>query len=1321
MKSSPETKAICTAIVALSVTIGASDAQILPFKHKDFGLTVTPDARQLADQGNAFAQAVVAMHYQIGWDTEKNPELAVKYAAASANARNPLGLFRLGALLRSGTGVPKDEQKGLALQAAAFDGLYSAQDPYSMTAAAIMIFQGKVVGQSVGKKQRQKDAADLYKRAADMGFAPAQFNYAMVLKDGNGVRKNAELSKEYLEKAVAQSYPFAQEFALEQERKLRGVDSGAEGSFVEGLNMAGQRWAYEFLDHTAHPTQNLSADSAGLIVFADDRYVVRAAQLQGSVDVGALTSKTELSFYDVRSGKLKALVSVPNSVFKVGSTRFAGREVFYIGTITPGKYQFVDYPMTLVLVDIETRKLERLPLVESDYWLALNNPVEIAASESTITVKVDPEAKSEMGGEYLSMQPATDAFAGVNVVLSRQATAQSGQEHLADGLKEHKALIESDASGLSYLGDAAILAKDPLVSRGEFVVSTQNSSPEMPRMLRAESSGAVTLFDFTNLVAETHHTDRGRVLFPRFFDDGTIAWISGAQLHFVHNGESGKTDLPKVDGALLNQLAVPSDLFERSDYYRRLSEMEVANSEGFHTAQLTFSEQEVGVRVKEADFFIAHTPFQDGFGRFDLSRRVKDFLVKAKNADVASAKESPNPEWIKKAEDRDVYSYIVDWDLGTKTFVANAGVMDNQRIESSEGMPVGPPMSNHRGYYAGVSYSNESNGWRAYSYCNDSHSGGASSCVMLERINADRDEVLAFRELSDNADPLALNVVAGKALLLYGAGDSVCLAEVDLASARGWEVAKSSTLKQWKFASRFGKALCDHETGMLFVPNASGFEVWSIWQEKPAKRFDLVLGEGDQYAVLLPNGSYAGSPGCESLLRLKAGDGSVDGSSIASWRNRPAEVLKALGGDPEQIEILDKVTERWHKRIGFDASKPEPKASDLPKVAVPERPALWAESDEVQFPVEWQAGVSPVCKIIVRVNGVESAHFQGDGLPDAQASKGSVEAKVKLAEGHNWIEVTAEDAEGRRSDLQRFRSILKDSPAETKRYIVALGVSDYAKPELNLQFAAKDAKDLLEALAGKGAADTGLLTKMFGQSGDSEGSDHVLLLTNDQVDQSAVEKIREFVGKSAQSDEVILFCAGHGVLDDKLDYYFAGHDFDPDRPAETGIKLDDLVGAVSSAKALKRLVLLDTCHAGVVGEKDEMLLAQMDIKLPSGVRAVAQRGMKVQQAADFSASDKQRFIEEMFSLPGTIRGVNIIGASAGAQFALESDQWNNGVFTASVIEGLHDKKADWNQDGRIMVSELKNYLGQRVSELTAGAQKPSVVAFEQDQDFDLLN
>jgi TPR repeat protein len=43
-----------------------------------------------------------------------------------------------------------------------------------------------------------------------------------------------------------------------------------------------------------------------------------------------------------------------------------------------------------------------------------------------------------------------------------------------------------------------------------------------------------------------------------------------------------------------------------------------------------------------------------------------------------------------------------------------------------------------------------------------------------------------------------------------------------------------------------------------------------------------------------------------------------------------------------------------------------------------------------------------------------------------------------------------------------------------------------------------------------------------------------------------------------------------------------------------------------------------------------------------------------------------------------------------------------------------------NNDARVSVSELRDYLGQRVSELTKGAQKPSVVAAERDQDFDLV-
>jgi hypothetical protein len=373
---------------------------------------------------------------------------------------------------------------------------------------------------------------------------------------------------------------------------------------------------------------------------------------------------------------------------------------------------------------------------------------------------------------------------------------------------------------------------------------------------------------------------------------------------------------------------------------------------------------------------------------------------------------------------------------------------------------------------------------------------------------------------------------------------------------------------------------------------------------------------------------------------------------------------------------------------------PEPTAEEIPVVSV-EMPPLWAKGSEIEVPIKITPRKAPITSVSVRVNGVECAKVLGQYLQKTDDVNLETVVSLRIAEGQNWIEVSATDEMGRRSDLQRFRTILKETGA-AKRYIVALGVSIYQKSEYDLAFAAKDARDLSKAVGGNSLS---------------------LILTDQDVNGEALVKIEEFLSGSNEADEVILFCAGHGVLDQNLDYVFARHDFDPQRPSETGIKLDDLIQAVGSGKALKRLILLDTCHSGMVGEKDEALLAANDVKLPAGVRSIKHRGMAVTKAEDLSAGARQRFIEELFLLPGTRRGVNIIGASGGAEYALESGQWNNGVFTASVIEGLRDKKADWDKDQDVTVSELRDYLGQRIPELTDNAQKPSVVAFERDQDF----
>jgi TPR repeat protein len=187
-----QTKWLC--LLAMTVGVVAQDNNILSFE----------EAKSLADQGDAYGEAIAAFHYSVGWDTNKNLEMAAQYAQSSAEKKNPLGLFRLGSLTIAGEGVEKNEELGLALQDEALMGLNEMEgNPYSITALGVVLFQGKVLDKDLAT------AAKLYKKAADMGFAPAQYNYAKCAEFGHGIPKNKAVSKMYLQKSAAQGYPLA--------------------------------------------------------------------------------------------------------------------------------------------------------------------------------------------------------------------------------------------------------------------------------------------------------------------------------------------------------------------------------------------------------------------------------------------------------------------------------------------------------------------------------------------------------------------------------------------------------------------------------------------------------------------------------------------------------------------------------------------------------------------------------------------------------------------------------------------------------------------------------------------------------------------------------------------------------------------------------------------------------------------------------------------------------------------------------------------------------------------------------------------------------
>jgi CHAT domain-containing protein len=159
------------------------------------------DALAKADAGDAYAQAVVSIYYGLGYKTEKDLSKSAEYASKSAEQHHPLGHYQLGVLTAGGEGVEKDLEKGKSLKVESIEGLNTmSDDPYALAALGAMALRGEGVAKDM------KKAAKLYRQSADLGYAPAQVLYAMMLTKGVGVASSPDAARKYTRMAEEQNY-----------------------------------------------------------------------------------------------------------------------------------------------------------------------------------------------------------------------------------------------------------------------------------------------------------------------------------------------------------------------------------------------------------------------------------------------------------------------------------------------------------------------------------------------------------------------------------------------------------------------------------------------------------------------------------------------------------------------------------------------------------------------------------------------------------------------------------------------------------------------------------------------------------------------------------------------------------------------------------------------------------------------------------------------------------------------------------------------------------------------------------------------------------
>ena len=265
--------------------------------------------------------------------------------------------------------------------------------------------------------------------------------------------------------------------------------------------------------------------------------------------------------------------------------------------------------------------------------------------------------------------------------------------------------------------------------------------------------------------------------------------------------------------------------------------------------------------------------------------------------------------------------------------------------------------------------------------------------------------------------------------------------------------------------------------------------------------------------------------------------------------------------------------------------------------------------------------------------------------------------------------------------------------ATPELFAIVGGISSYAGSHLNLNFAAKDAVDIANAIE-LGAK------RLFGAD-----KVHLNLLSTTEDPRSVPPTKDNFVkafadvrAKAKPTDILIVYLAGHGItLQRGSDTYcYLTQDARTTDTAvladsavrqQTTITSEELVDWIKQIPALKQVVVLDTCAAGAA--KEQLKLVDKRDASGDAIRAIDR------------AKDRT--------------GSYILMGSAADAVSYEASQYGQGLLTYALLKGM--KGGALRNDEFIDVSKLFQFAREEVEQLAqniGGIQKPIIFAPKDD-------
>ena len=449
----------------------------------------------------------------------------------------------------------------------------------------------------------------------------------------------------------------------------------------------------------------------------------------------------------------------------------------------------------------------------------------------------------------------------------------------------------------------------------------------------------------------------------------------------------------------------------------------------------------------------------------------------------------------------------------------------------------------------------------------------------------------------------------------------------------------------------------------------------------------LLVANGDNYIFKTHENYYKVSKEGFDLVTFRIGNEAYPFEQFDAVFNRPDMVLKKLESKDETLIALYQMA--YEKRIKKLGLKPTTDVSlnSIPKCKIlnsNDIPALTKNSFvNVKFDI---SDAKMVQSYNIWVNNVPVYGKKGKSI---NLKSKSITEKLDLVYGTNKIQIASRNTDGYESLMETFYVEQNGAKPEKNLYLITIGTSKYKESKYDLSYPVKDAKDLQSIM-----------------SGNSTGNyDNVKTKTlfDNEVTVNNVKSLSSFLDDASANDVVILFVAGHGVLDANFDYYFATYDMDFNNPIGKGLAYDDLEGLLDGIKAKRKILIMDTCHSGEIDD-EEAFFSEEDEEQEEDIdfRAVGD-AVKI----DESKASPSKMMNLLFNDLRRGTGATVISSAGGAEYAMESDEWKNGLFTYCMLMGLKNGKADLNEDGEIHLIELQTYVTEKVKGLSHGKQIPN--------------